>query len=129
MARRSGSRKKSRKSSNNVLSWWPVVLGLALTPFTAKIASYLALAGPWPLRVVYPSSMLARQPLLGLAAPTIESFSLWLMYVQFPVEGFFFRLLQRRRSFLFALVVLSAIHIAIVCLLHWLFASSTLKTF
>jgi hypothetical protein len=43
-----------KKKSKTFLIWWPLLLGIVVTPLTIHFASILALEGPSALRLLYP---------------------------------------------------------------------------
>lgn len=112
--------RSKKKKHQGIQSWWPVILGIAITPFTAKTASILVLSGPWPLRMLYPFAQLLQRHELGLAEATGETFAQWMMYLQFPLEGLLMHFLLKRRSLAFSFLCVAAIHLAAVGLLTWL---------
>ncbi len=114
------SRKKKRQGTTGWLSWWPVLLGIAVTPFTARMASVLALGGPWPLRMLYPFSQLLQRHELRLNEATADTLAQWMMYLQFPLEGLWMRFLLKYRSLLVSLLGVVALHLIAVGLLSWL---------
>ncbi len=119
-SRSNSSRRKKRQSSGGWLSWWPVALGIAVTPFTAKTASVLTLGGPWPLRLLYPFALLLQRHELGLQEATGETLAQWMMYLQFPLEGLLLRFLLKYRGFVVSVFCVAAIHLAVAGLLGWL---------
>jgi hypothetical protein len=101
--RRSPARK--RKSGSGFFRlWWPLLLGLAVTPFTVHAASILALEGPAGLRMLYPYVLLAQQPSLD--------FSQWMMYLQFPLYGLLMVLVLRFKGIATALGAAIFVHAA-----------------
>lgn len=116
----SRSRKKKSQGAAGLLSWWPVLLGIAVTPFTARTASVLALSGPWPLRLLYPFSQLLQRHELGLNGTTADTLAQWMMYLQFPLEGLLMRFLLKYRSLLLSFLAIAVLHLLAVGLLAWL---------
>jgi hypothetical protein len=119
----SRSRKKKRQGAGGLLSWWPVLLGIAVTPFTAKMASVLALGGPWPLRLLYPFAQLLQRPELRLGDSTGETLAQGMMYLQFPLEGLLMKMILKYRSVPVSFVIVALCHLAAVGLLAWLKSS------
>jgi hypothetical protein len=52
--RKPASRKKKKGASAGWFAWWPLVLGIMVTPLTVRAAGVMALAGPDALRTLYP---------------------------------------------------------------------------
>lgn len=112
-------RRKSRKKapSSGWLSWWPLFVGIALTPLALRTATVTALAGPAALRFLYPFALLMKLHLLGLADSTAADLSQIMMYLQFPLYGVFFRAALRAKGAATALLLLAVIHLAAAGLL------------
>lgn len=107
--RRSPARK--RKSGAGFLHiWWPVLLGILVTPFTVHAASIVALEGPAGLRLIYPYVLLAQQRVFGLADDPGGHLSQWMMYLQFPLYGLLMTLVLRFKNMLAALVAAVLVH-------------------
>jgi hypothetical protein len=83
--RRSPARKRKKKGA--LLIWWPVLLGVAVTPFAIHFASILALEGPSALRLLYPYVVLVKDPAFGLSSDLGNELSQGMMYAQFPLYG------------------------------------------
>jgi hypothetical protein len=120
----SRSRKKKRQGAGGLLSWWPVLLGIAVTPFTAKTASVLALGGPWPLRLLYPFAQLIQRPELRVGDSVGETLAQGMMYLQFPLEGLLMKILLKYRSISVSFLIVALCHLAAVGLIVWLGRSS-----
>jgi hypothetical protein len=111
---KSRSRKKAKGGSSGNWVWWPLIVGIALTPLTVKTAEILPLMGPGGLlilRLLYPFAMLLREHALGLSEPLRESLSHGMLYVQFPLYGFYAMVAMRWKSRLAAIGQLVAIHL------------------
>ncbi len=107
---------KEKKSANLLLTWWPLLLGIAVTPFAIHAASIMALAGPSALMTLYPYVLLLKSPTLGLANGFGENLSQLLMYIQFPLYGAIMALILRSKSLWIALASAATAHFAAVLL-------------
>ena len=94
--------------------WWPVLIGIAVTPFAIHAASIMALAGPRALMTLYPWVLLLKIPAIGLGTLLGESLSQLLMYIQFPLYGVLMALVMRYKSLWMALGITAAIHFVAV---------------
>ena len=111
LPRRRTSRKK--KTGLRWHAWWPLLLGIAVTPFALKAAEILPLMGPGGLvrlRLLYPMALLAQQH-LGLPEATAETASQTLMYLQFPLYALLLILVHRIHSFRAACITVLALHL------------------
>ena len=107
-----GARKrKGKKSPGWLAQWWPLLLGVAVTPLAIHAASIMALAGPAALMALYPWVVLLKSPALGLASHLGEDLSQLLMYIQYPVYGLLMSLKLRSRSVWIALGLAVALHV------------------
>jgi lipoprotein signal peptidase len=112
---RSTPRKPRKKKRSNLLfTWWPLLLGIAVTPLAIHTASIMALAGPSALMTLYPYVLLVKSPALGLANGLGENLSQLLMYIQFPLYGVLMALLIRSKSLWIALSATATAHFAAV---------------
>jgi hypothetical protein len=116
----SRSKKKKHQGAGGLLSWWPVLLGIAVTPFTAKTASVLALGGPWPLRMLYPFAQLLQRPELAFGESMGDTLAQGMMYLQFPLEGLLMRFLLKYQPLLVSFLIVALFHLAAAGLLAWL---------
>ena len=80
-------RKSRKKQSTGWLAWWPVILGIVVTPFAVKAATLMALTGPDGLRLLYPWMLIPKLHVLGLSDSLGNGISQAMMYVQFPLYG------------------------------------------
>lgn len=116
--RRTASRKTSRRRDSRRAGffavWWPLLLGIAVTPFAIHAASIVALAGPRALMTLYPWVLLLKSPAIGLGPLLGENLSQLLMYIQFPIYGALAALILRYKSLWTALGITVAIHIGAV---------------
>src|SRR5579885_3573769 len=108
--RKPATRKKKKAASAGWLTWWPLVLGIAVTPLTVRAAGVMALAGPDALRMLYPWVQLVQTHLLGFPAEIASTLSQALMYLQFPLYGLVMSLLLRAKGFATALITTAIIH-------------------
>jgi hypothetical protein len=95
--RASGGRKK-KKNVAGWIAWWPLLAGIAITFATVKTAEILPLMGTdglFRLRLLYPFALLLKQPQLGLAEQTSDSWSQMMLYAQFPLYGLYASLATR----------------------------------
>jgi hypothetical protein len=111
---RASAPRKKKKSSNPLLAWWPLLLGIAVTPFTVHAASIVALAGPGALMALYPYVLLLKHPALGLSTQLANNLSQWMMYLQFPLYGLLMSLILRSKNLLTALGAGVAVHLVAV---------------
>ncbi len=112
---RSAPRKpKKKKRSSLLLNWWPLLLGIAVTPLAIHTASIMALAGPSALMTLYPYVLLVKSPAPGLANGLGENLSQLLMYIQFPLYGVLMALILRSKSLWIALASVATAHFAAV---------------
>jgi hypothetical protein len=87
-----------KKNKSALLIWWPVLLGIAVTPFAIHFASILALEGPSALRLLYPYVLLMKDPAFGLSSDMGNALSQGMMYAQFPIYGLLMALTLRARG-------------------------------
>jgi hypothetical protein len=112
--RRSSSGRTARKGKKQFgwfAQWWPLLLGIAATPFAMHAASIMALAGPDALRALYPWVVLVQNPLWGIHSRLPDQAAQLLMYIQFPVYGLLMSMKLRTRSFSIAFGLALALHI------------------
>lgn len=83
--RKRGTRKKSAWGGWKALV--PLAIGVAVTPFTIRLASVVALEGPKAFALLYPWVVALRSPALHFPADLVGSSSEWMMYLQFPLYG------------------------------------------
>jgi hypothetical protein len=106
----------------NWLAWWPLVLGIVVTPLAVRAAGILALTGPTALRILYPFALLPVEHVFGLRESLADTASQAMMYLQFPLYGLLLMLLMRWKPVWTALPVVLALHFAGVGAL-WALAS------
>jgi hypothetical protein len=107
-------KRKKKKSSSLLLAWWPLLLGIAVTPLAIHAASIMALEGPSALMTLYPYVLLLKSPALGLANEFGNNVSQLLMYIQFPLYGVLVALMLRSKSLWIALGAAATAHFAAV---------------
>lgn len=110
-SRNTSRKRKSRKSSSWLAVWWPLLLGIAVTPFAIHAASIMALAGPAALMALYPWVLLLKSPALGLGNGLGDNLPQLLMYIQFPLYGVLMALILRSKSLWIALAAAAGTHI------------------
>lgn len=97
--RKAANRRKNKmKQSSGWAAWWPVVAGIAVTPFAVKAATLMALAGPDGLRLLYPWMLVPKLHFLGLSDAMSNAISQAAMYAQFPIYGVLMMLVWRARG-------------------------------
>jgi len=111
---RNASRKRKSKSPGFLAAWWPLLIGIAVTPLAIHAASIMALAGPSALMTLYPWVLLLKSPIIGLATPLGENLSQLLMYVQFPLYGVLMALILRSKPWWSALAIAVAAHLGAI---------------
>ncbi len=112
-SRTRAGKKKTKKSSRTApgwLSWWPVALGIAVTPFAMRAADILALRGPESLRMLYPYVDILRNHTPWLSTTATETAAQAMMYLQFPLYGLFLKIALRTYHFLIASIQTAVLH-------------------
>src|SRR5271170_2874611 len=118
LPKRKPARRKSRKKqAGGWIAWWPLVLGIAVTPIAVKAATLLALTGPDGLRVLYPWMLIPKLHFLGLTDSVGDAISQGMMYLQFPLYGIFAMLVHRWKGAGAAALQLTLLHLLAVGLL------------
>jgi hypothetical protein len=116
--RKPATKRKSRKKQNSGwIRWWPVLLGIAVTPFAVKTATFMALTGPDGLRLLYPWALIPKLHLLALSGSVADAISQAMMYLQFPFYGLFAMLTHRAKGAGAAILQLALLHFLAVGLL------------
>jgi hypothetical protein len=110
-------RRSRKKQSAGWLAWWPLILGIAATPFAVKAATLMALAGPAGLRLLYPWMLLPKLPFLGLSGSLGDSISQAMMYLQFPLYGLFAMMIRKWKGAGAAILQVALLHLLAVGLL------------
>lgn len=83
-----GRRRKAVGDPTLVSFLWPIVLGVAVTFLTVRVASMLVLMGQEQFAVLYPWIALVKSPVLGIDYGNATVIAQVLMYFQFPIYGF-----------------------------------------
>jgi hypothetical protein len=113
--RRTTTRKKKKAAARGGwLTWWPLLLGILVTPLTVRAAGVMALAGPDALRMLYPYVQLVQNHLLGFPAEIASTLSQAMMYLQFPLYGLLMALVLRAKGLLPAIFATAIAHFAAV---------------
>jgi hypothetical protein len=115
--RTASPRKKKKKGASPLLVWWPLILGIVVTPFTVHAASIMAIAGPGALMMLYPYVLLLKEPALGLSSELGNNLSQLMMYLQFPLYGLVMALTLRSKSLWTAIATAAVMHFAAVLIL------------
>ncbi len=103
---------RKKKKSANWLVWWPVALGVLVTPFTVRAAGILALTGPAALRMLYPFALIPAEHAFGLRESVADAVSQAMMWLQFPLYGLLLVLLARWKRMSIAVAIVVALHLA-----------------
>jgi glucose uptake protein GlcU len=110
-------RKSRKKQSPGWIAWWPLVLGIIVTPFAVKSATLMALTGPDGLRLLYPWMLIPKLHLFGLSDSVSDPISQAMMYLQFPLYGLFAMMIHRWKGAMAAILQVSLLHLLSVGLL------------
>ena len=92
--------------------WWPVALGILVTPVARRAADVLAMEGPSALQTLYPWVALLKLRALHLPEDLSDTLSQVMMYLQFPLYGLFMALILRRYDFVRAFMATVLLHSA-----------------
>jgi len=112
--RKTTTRKKKKASSAGWMTWWPLLLGILVTPLTVRAAGVMALAGPDALRVLYPWVQLVQSHILGFPTEIAGTLSQAMMYLQFPLYGLLMALVLRAKGLLPAILTTAVAHFGAV---------------
>lgn len=112
--RRTTARKKKKAAASGWLTWWPLLLGIFVTPLTVRAAGVMALAGPDALRVLYPWVQLVQTHIFSVEIA--GTLSQAMMYLQFPLYGLLMALVLRAKGFLPALIAVAVAHFGAVAI-------------
>jgi hypothetical protein len=116
--RKPAAKRRSRKKQTaGWLAWWPLILGIAVTPFAVKAATLMALTGPDGLRLLYPWMLIPKLHVLGLSDSLGNGISQAMMYLQFPLYGVVAMLMHRSKGPISAILLLALVHLVPVGLL------------
>ena len=112
--RRSGTRKRKKAGATGWVAWWPLLLGIAITFATVKMAEILPLMGAGGLlrlRLLYPYALLLKQPQLGLTEQTSNSWSQIMLYSQWALYGLYITVAMKWKPLWVAIAQAAAIHL------------------
>jgi cobalamin synthase len=109
-------KKKKKSSSAGWMTWWPLLVGIAVTPLTVRMAAVMALAGLGALRALYPYVQLLQSHALGFSGDIAGTLSQAMMYLQFPLYGLLMTLVLRSKGFLHALITTAIVHFGAVAI-------------
>jgi hypothetical protein len=107
-------RKSRKKQPSGWIAWWPLVLGIAVTPVAVKAATLIALTGPDGLRLLYPWTLIPKLHFLGLSDSLGNTLSQAMMFLQFPLYGVFAMLVHRWKGSSAAVLQLTLLHLLAV---------------
>lgn len=110
--KRRKSMAKKKKDSRSWLVWFPIMLGIVVTPMAIRAGSVMAIAGPGALAVFYPWMQIVRNPLLEVPGWIADPAAQWLMYLQFPLYGLLMTRIWYTRRFFPALSIVIFVHAA-----------------
>ncbi|AXC09823.1 hypothetical protein ACPOL_0446 [Acidisarcina polymorpha] len=116
--RKPSARRKSRKKqSPGWIAWWPLLVGIAVTPIAVKAATLMALTGPDALRLLYPWMLVPKLHFLALSDSLGDTLSQAMMYLQFPLYGVFAMFIHRSKGAAAAILWLTLLHLMAVGLI------------
>jgi len=110
--RRTTTRKKKKTAASGWLSWWPLLLGILVTPLTVRAAGVMALAGPDALRMLYPWVQLVQSHVF--TTEIAGTLSQAMIYLQFPLYGLLMALVLRAKGLLPAVIATAIAHFVAV---------------
>jgi hypothetical protein len=108
------NRKKKKAQKPGWLSWWPLLAGIVITLVAVKTAEILPLMGPdglFRLKLLYPFALLLKQPQLGLAEQTSDSWSQMMLYAQWVIYGLYASLAMRWKPVWSVLMQVVVVHL------------------
>jgi hypothetical protein len=108
------NRKRKKAGPTGLLAWWPLLVGIAITFATVKMAEILPLMGAdglLRLQLLYPYALLLKQPQLFLAEQTSNSWSQIMLYAQWALYGLYITVAMRWKPLWVALTQVAAIHL------------------
>jgi len=113
--RKPATRRRSRKRQpSGWIAWWPLMVGIAVTPFAVKAATLMALTGPDGLRLLYPWVLLPKLRFLGQSESVGNLISQVMIYLQFPLYGVFGMIVNRWKGPGAAILQLTLLHLLAV---------------
>ena len=102
---------------------WPVLIGIAITPFTVRLAGVLALEGPKAFALLYPWFDVLRSRVLHSPADLVGHAYEYMLYLQFPFYGLLMTFTFRAGRHLRAVIIGLLAHftgLMLVVVLAWL---------
>jgi hypothetical protein len=112
--KRPATRKRKKAGATGWMAWWPLVAGIAITFAAVKMAEILPLMGAdglLRLQLLYPYALLLKQPQLGLAEQTSNSWSQIMLYSQWALYGLYITVAMKWKPLWVALTHVAAIHL------------------
>ncbi len=107
-------RKKRGARKSLARGWWkalwPVLIGIAITPFTVRLAGVLALEGPKAFALLYPWFDVLRSRVLHSPADLVGHAYQYMLYLQFPLYGLLMTLTFRAGRHLRAIIIGLSVH-------------------
>lgn len=104
-SRRKRAGRKKTSAGGGWKSLWPLIVCVAITPFTVRAASILALEGPKAFALLYPWVVVLRSPGLHLGPDSAGTLSQWMLWLQFPLYGLLMTLTYRADKHLRAFII------------------------
>jgi hypothetical protein len=89
--------KRRARSLRQWLTFWPVAVGLLLGACAPELRTLVAGYAHWALTAIFPFVALAGRPEIPLSGNVARALPLFVLYVQFPLEGLFVRMILKRR--------------------------------
>jgi hypothetical protein len=86
---------RDEKRLRNLLSMWPLGVGILLAGFAPAMMSVAEAAGPVSVMLIFPFVVLASRPELQVG-PITHILPTFMLYAQFPIEGLLARIILRR---------------------------------
>jgi hypothetical protein len=112
--RRKSPTRKKKAASAGWITWWPLLVGVLVTPLTVRAAGVMALAGPDALRMLYPWVQLVQNRMLEFPTEIAGALSQAMMYLQFPLYGLLMALVLRAKGVPIALITIAIVHFGAV---------------
>jgi len=106
------------------VSWWPVVVGVALGVAGAQVHRILAGLDPWAMRAVFPLALIMGLRETGLSEELRRNLPEIMVFLQFPLEGLLMRAMLRRGSRLTATLSQLAFLHGVCALVLWMVAET-----
>jgi hypothetical protein len=92
------------------IALWPLLLGIAVTPFAVRAASVVALEGPKAFALLYPWFDVLRSRVLHSPADLVGRTYQYMLYLQFPLYGLVMTLTFRAGRHLRAIIIGLILH-------------------